>query len=352
MNTKKTTLISILSVLILLLIAGCSNKKAEEKLQENEVLNQTVPVNVTVVRQQSLSEDKTYSGSLEGIEQSNIVSKIAERIVKINKQVDSYVNQGETVIELDKTGPSSQFLQAQANFVNSEKSLKRMQALLDAGAVSQQQLDQAQTVYDIAKANFEAAKSTVVLTSPISGVITNINVNEGDWVNPGMEMATIAKIDRMIIKFFVNENEIQDLRQGDKVTVWSESKPDLKIRGTITEISKSASSDSRTFQVKAEFPNTKDRWFKPGMFVKAKATLATKKDVVVVPNESIIHIDNKEVVYIIKNGKAVEKDIKTGMTNGNFSEVMNGMNAGDSLITAGMENITANSILKITNKEE
>lgn len=352
MRTKKISLISIISVLILFLIAGCSNKQEQEKLKENEILNQTVPVNVTVVKPKSLSEDKSYSGSLEGVDQANIVAKIAERVVKIDKQVDNYVNQGETVIELDKTGPSSQFLQAQANFVNAEKNLKRMQALLDAGAISQQQLDQTQTAYDIAKANFEAAKSTVVLTSPISGIITNINVNEGDWVNPGMEMATIAKINRMIIKFFVSENEIQDLRLGDKVTVWSESKPDLKIRGTITEISKSASSDSRTFQVKAEFPNTKDWWFKPGMFVRVKATLATKKDVVAIPNESIMHMDNKELVYVIKDGKPIEKDIKTGMTDGNFSEVMNGMSKGDSLITAGMENITANSILKITKIEE
>lgn len=350
MNTKKIKLISLLSALILVLIVGCSNKQEQEKLKENEVLNQTVPVNVTVVKQKNLSEDKTYSGSLEGIEQADIVAKIAERIVEIDKKVDNYVNQGETVIELDKTGPSSQFLQAQANFENAEKNLKRMQALYDAGAISQQQLDQTQTAFDIAKANFDAAKSTVILTSPISGVITNINVNEGDWVNPGMDMATIAKINRMIIKFYVNENEIQDIHSGDKTTVWSDSKPDLKITGRVTEIAKSASSDSRTFQVKAEFPNNSDKWFKPGMFVKVNVTLSTKKDVIAIPNESILHLDNKNLVYVIKNSKPVEKEIKAGMTDGNFTEVMNGITDGDSLITAGMENLTDNSILKITDK--
>ncbi len=350
MNTKLKTITLILSVMIFTVLIGCSNKQEEEKLKENELLNQTVPINITVVEQKSISEDKIYSGSLEGIDQADIVAKIAERIVKIDKKVDDYVNKGETVIELDITGPQSQFLQAQANFVNAGKNLKRMQALLDAGAVSQQQLDQSQTVYDIAKANFEAAKSTVVLTSPISGIITNINVNEGDWVNPGMDMATIAKIDRMIIKFYINENETQDIHLGDKVKVWSESNPDVKISGTITEIAKSASSDSRTFQVKAEFPNTQNKWFKPGMFVKVNVTLATRKDVVAVPNESIMHMNDKELVYVVKNNKPVEKEIKTGMSNGNFVEVLNGVSAGDSLITAGMDNITANSILKITNK--
>jgi len=61
-------------------------------------------------------------------------------------------------------------------------------------------------------------------------------------------------------------------------------------------------------------------------------------------------MNDKELVYVVKNNKPVEKEIKTGMSNGNFVEVLNGVSAGDSLITAGMDNITANSILKITNK--
>ncbi len=341
--------ILVITASLTLFLLGCGNKQKEEMLQKNEKLNQIVPVQVVTVGKKNISDQKTYSGSIEGIEQANIVSKIAERVISINSKVDQYISKGDTIIELDKTGPSSQYLQAEANYNIAKKNLERMKNLLQAGAISQQQLDQTQTAYDVAKANYEAAKSTVFLTSPINGVLTNVNVNEGDWVNPGMLMATVAKINKMLIKFYVSETEVQDFQLGSPVIIYSEFNPDKKVKGIITEIAKSASSDSRTFQIKAEFTNTKDNFYKPGMFVKVNAVLETLNDVVVVPNESIVHADQEEYVYIIKNNKANKKDIKTGISNGDFTEVKNGINVGDTLVYVGMNNLNNGTEVSIVN---
>jgi membrane fusion protein, multidrug efflux system len=341
---------AVILALGLVFVTGCKNKQNEELLKKNEAINQSVPVQVIQVGKKSLSDVRTYSGSLEGVEQANIVAKIGERVTAINAQVDQYVKEGQVIIKLDETGPSSQYLQAKANYDNAEKNLQRMKALLSAGAISQQQLDQTQTSYDVAKANFDAAKSTVFLTAPLNGVLTNINVNEGDWVNPGMTLATVAKIDEMIIKFYVNENEIGDLKVGNKVNVYSEFNSSIKVKGTITEVSRSASSDSRSFQVKAKFVNTKDHFFKPGMFVKINTVLSTTNDVIAIPNDAIMHTGDQDYVFVVNNGKSFQKNIKEGMTDNNYTEILSGLNVGDTLVEVGMNDLSNGTKVTIANK--
>ncbi len=153
---------------------GCGKN---DKQNNNIELNEIIPVSITTAQKRDISNKRTYSGSLEGIKQSNIVAKISERIVSINAAVGQYVKAGEIVVTFDKTGPSSQYIQAKANYENLQRELDRMNALYKDGAVAKQAVDQAQTAYEVAKANYDASKNAVELVSPISGKITAINVN-------------------------------------------------------------------------------------------------------------------------------------------------------------------------------
>ena len=195
-----------------------------EKTQENSGLDRTsytdtVSVEAEKVQLRELSLLKTFSATLEGEEQANIISKIPERIMEIKVKVDDFVQAGTVLFELDKGGASSQFYQSQAVFLNAQKDFERMKNLFNEGAVSRQALDQAQTGYDVSKANFEAAKSTVEITSPLSGVVTAINVNIGDIANPAIVMATVANIYRMKAKFNAGESDIPNFYSGQPVEI-------------------------------------------------------------------------------------------------------------------------------------
>ncbi len=329
--------------LVMLLIQGCGNKSG----QQNASVEEAVPVEVTQVEKQTISESKTYSGTLEGVEQASIVSKIAERVIDIKSQVNSYVKKGQILILLDRSGATSNYLQAQANYENAKKNYERMQALYKDGAISQQQLDQTQTAYEVAKANFDASKSTVDLESPINGMVTDLNVNIGDWVTPGMQLATVANIGQMILKFYVTEGEVANLNLNDSVKIYSEFNRERAVTGRISEISRSASSDARSFQVKAKFNNTKNNWYKPGMFVNVDITLASQKNVLVVPTQAMIFENDKNIVYKIVDKKAVAVDVKVGLTNENSTEITNGLQEGDTVVTAGMNNLSDSTTVSI-----
>jgi RND family efflux transporter MFP subunit len=330
-----------ISIILFVVAAGCGKKNTDK------IKVQPEPVQVAKVEKSSIVETKTYSGTLEGIEQASIVSKIAERVTDIKVKVNNFVKNGDILIQLDRSGATSNFLQAQANFENSQKNYERMKALLSDGAISQQQLDQAKTAYDVAKANFDAAKSTVDLESPINGMVTDLNVNIGDWVTPGMQLATVANINQMILKFFVTEAEVANINLGNTVTIYSEFNKKKSVKGKITEISRSASSDARSFQVKAKFNNTKDSWYKPGMFVNVDVTLASQRNVLVVPTDAVIYTNNKNIVFKIVSKRAFQADVTIGLSNENVTEITKGLKEGETIVTAGMNNLADSTEVSI-----
>jgi len=347
----RLTILRITGIMIsILIIQSCGENIKENPTNEKTEYTDTISVESENVQLRELNLSKTFSGTLEGEEQANIIAKIAERIMTIKARVGDYVKTGDVLIELDKSGAQSQFYQAQAVFLNAQKDFERMKNLFNEGAVSRQALDQAQTGYDVAKANFDAAKSTVEITSPISGVVTAINVSIGDLANPQMPLATVANISRMKAKFNVGESDVPSFYVGQSAQIFSEMNPDVIQTGKIFQLSNSANVQSRTFEMQAIFPNTKDRWFKPGMFCRVNVDMKTKKDALVIPLAAVVKLNNSDGVYLINDDKSYYKTITTGITDGNFIEVISGLKAGDKIVTLGMNNLKDGTVVVISNK--
>lgn len=338
------------ATLLLFLVQACGEKSKENNSIDKTQYTDTISVEAQLVETKELDLTKTFSGSLEGVEQANIIAKIPERIIKINTKVGDYVKAGTVLIELDKAGASSQYFQAQAAFLNAKKNYERMENLLKVGAVSQQSFDAAQTQYDVAKANFEAATSTVEITSPISGLVTAINVNIGDLANPQMPMATVANIDRMKAKFNVGEIDVPNFYEGQPAKIYSEMNPELIQTGKIFQLSRSANMQSRTFEIQALFPNTKDRWFKPGMFCSVTVDMKLKNNTIAIPLSAIVTQNNKDGVFLINDNKVYYKNISTGLTDGKHIEVTSGLKVGDKIVTLGTNNLKNGTVVIISNK--
>lgn len=345
-NSMKWFLLS----LFMLNLSGCGSGKSRQsqsmnKTQATDV--NVVPIEIAVAEQKNISVTKTYSGTLEGEEQANIVAKISERITHIRGHIGEYVRAGQVILSLDKSGASSQYYQAEANFSNAEKNLQRMKSLYDEGAISLQALDGAQTAYDIARANFNAARSAVELTTPIAGVITALNVSVGDLATPGVVLTTIANINRMKVIFNISETDVVNLAIGQKVQVYSEARPDEKVEGGIIQLAKSADVRSRSFEIKAMFPNTSDTWFKPGLFCKVIVQIAPQKQTLVVPNIAIQSDGINNRVFVVLNGRSFQRAVQVGVTDGENTEILQGLAERDTVVTVGVTNVRDSSFVKV-----
>ncbi|NUN10279.1 MAG: efflux RND transporter periplasmic adaptor subunit [Ignavibacteriaceae bacterium] len=324
-----------LIVVSLIIFAGCGAKKTEDQPQEKSSGVDTIAVQTESVTEDVLTLRKTFIATLEGEEQANVVAKVPERIVAINARVGSPVQKGQMLIELNKSGAGSQYYQAQAAFLNAQKDLERMKSLFAEGAISQQMLDGVQTQFNIYKANFDAAKDAIELTAPISGIVTAITVNPGDLASPGMPLITIANISRMKAVVSIGEKDMADLYAGQTVKVYSELRPDFQVTGKISEISKSANVQSRSFEMKALFANSGDRWFKPGMFCNVESEKRSSAKSLVLPSTAVVLKGSETGTYVVNNGKASYRKIITGVTDGRFTEVVSGVSKGDKVVTTG-----------------
>jgi len=333
---------------LIIMNSGCGSKGESKNEEKSLTQLDTVAVKIYQASLKDVRLLKTFTGTLEGEEQANIVSKIPERITSIKVHVGESVKSGQLLIALDKSGASSQFYQAQAGFLSSEKELSRMKSLFDAGAISQQMYDGTKTAYDIAKANFDAAKNTVELTSPINGIITSITPNIGDIANPGIALIVVASINKMKVIFNANEEDIPNFAIGQNVEVYSDLRSDLIQKGKILQISKSADIQSRSFELRAIFTNSSDRWFKPGIFCRVKVEFKNKKNVLTIPNTSVTVIQNEKSIYVVNGNKASLRKVETGITDGNFTEIISGVKEGESVVTMGINDLKDGSVIHIS----
>ena len=348
-NIKSSGARHLLAVIFMISAAaffgGCKGKASTARTDDPSL--RRVPVEVAVIQRENLAVTKTYSGSLEGEEQANLVAKIPERVTGIKIQVGDRVSQGQICITLDKSGSSSQYFQAEANFSNAAKTLDRMKALFTEGAISQQALDGTQTAYDIAKANFESARNTVELSSPITGIVTAINVTVGDLANSAVALATVAKNDRMKVIFNLNESDVADLAIGQKVHVFADSRTDVMVEGTISQFFKSADTRSRSFEVRAMFPNTTDHWFRPGMYVKVKYDRAPRQNVLTAPNAAIQSTGETRRVFAIRNGRAFSSEVTPGLANDEKTEIVSGLSERDTVVVIGANDLQDSAFVSI-----
>jgi RND family efflux transporter MFP subunit len=329
-------------------VPGCGSHQNDPPQAASEQKTIVVPVEVAAVQQGALAITRMYSATLEGEEQANIVSKISERIAGVHVRVGTAVPANQLIVSLDKAGASSQFYQAEAAFRNAEKTLERMKSLYAEGAISLQTLDATQTSYDVAHANYVSARSVVELTTPIAGVVAAVNANIGDLAMPGATLVTVARINRMKAIFSLNETDVTTLAIGQRVSIASEARPDLRVQGTIVQISHSADIRSRSFEVKVLFTNTSDRWFRPGMFATIRLEISSPGAVLMVPNAAIMTDGITSRLFVVRNGRAYLRMIDVGMSDGERTAILAGLLPVDTVATVGINNLRDSSYVVIS----
>jgi multidrug efflux pump subunit AcrA (membrane-fusion protein) len=273
------------------------------------------------------------------------------------------------------------FEQAETNYLNTKSDYERIKALYEAGAASKQTLDSMEAKYKVAKSQYESAKEQLRLTeerlpkniealraqvaqaeaqveliktniknsvirAPISGMISSKQINPGEMCQAGVTLGSIVNIDKVKVVIDVPEEDINKIREGQEVTVNIDALGDKgKIKGKISIISP-ASASSRLFKVKIEMEN-KDYKLKPGMFAKVNIIRDIKENVITIPKDALVIKKHGNVVYVVKEGKAEERLVKIGVTNGDRVEITEGLKEGETVVISGQNMLAEGSAVKI-----
>lgn len=339
------------------MMTGCS-KKTGFTYSEAEAAKQDIVNSVTA------------TGTIEPVTSVDVGTQVSGVISKLYVDYNSVVKAGEVIAELDRTNLMSELSSAQASLKSAQSELdyqktnyERYKALYDKGLISANDFEQARLSYVQAQQKTQQQKESVkkaqtnlgyaTITSPIDGVVLSKEVEEGQTVASSFSTPTLFKIARdltdMRVIADVDEADIGDVKEGQRVTFTVDAFPDDTFEGQVTQVRQEATTESNvvTYEVVISAPND-DLKLKPGLTANVVILTMEAKDVLAVPSkalrftpreamlnsdETITDTDAKEKVWVKEGSNLKAVAVETGMTNGTLTQITKGLKPGTHVLT-------------------
>ena len=201
-----------------------------------------------------------------------------------------------------------------------------------------------------AKAGGELGSTRGSLTAPLAGVVLQVQAAPGELITPDRELFVVADLSRVWLQGDVYQKDIAKIRVGQNATVTVDTYPGESFTGRVTHVSDVMDPTSRTAKVRCEVVNVDGR-LKVQMFATVALPTSTPRTVIVVPSDAVQDIDGTPTVFIrVDEEHFVPKPIKTGATVGRWTEVADGLETGEHVVTRGA--LMLKSRLKLRVEEE
>lgn len=334
-HMKKSTIIIALG---LVLFSAC-NSSGNTVVEEKEL----PVVKVVEAKEEMVNQVAEYTGNIEPFVKNNISSSVAQRIEKIYVEVGSYVKKGQLLVQMENIN----YANARIQLENIKTDLSRTEALYKAGGISQQQYDQLKTQVKIAEENISNLDRNTKLLSPINGVVTARNFDNGDLA-VGQPILTVMQLQPVKIMVAVSEEFYPVVKNGTPVEITLDVYNGKKYSGKVSLVYPTIDPTTRTFQTQVSIPN-QSMEVRPGMFARAKVELGAKKRVVV-PDKAVIKQQgtNDKYVFILEGDTVKYVKIEMGRRVGTNYEIISGIEAGQKVVVAGMNSLIDNAKVKVT----
>lgn len=251
-----------------------------------------------------------------------------------------------------------------------EKNLQRAEKLIESGDVSRSFYDeqrarrdqlkeqyevalaQARQNYaavDVARTNVANAQAQLalaqknlqyaVIPAPIDGYVTERVADLGEYVSPQQKVVTIVRTNPLRIRIDIPEQAIPEVKVGQSVSITTSAWPDRNFAGRVARIAPNVSAQSRTLTVEADIENSGNA-LKPGQFATVRILQERADPAVLIPARAVVNEAGVNRVYVIKNGRAEQRLVQLGQTDGDLIEIKNGVAADEQVATSNLEQLT------------
>lgn len=370
MNKKKVIIIA--AAVIIVVAAGFSifgGKKAARKID----------FVTEKVQKGNVSNSITATGTIEPVTEVEVGTQVSGIIDKIYIDYNSVVKKGQVIAEMDRVTLMSEMQSSRATYNGAKaaydyqkKQYERNEKLHQKQLISDTDYEQSLFNYQNAKASYEQSKAALAkaernlsyatITSPIDGVVTSKDVEEGQTVASGFETPTLfniaADLTKMQVVADVDEADIADVKEGCRVTFTVDAYPDDVFEGVVKQVrlgsTNSSSSSSTTSSsttvvtyevvISADNPDLK---LKPRLTANATIYTLTHDNVLTVPTKALRFTPNKELagsrkiqdcnaehkVWTLENDAFIAHPVKTGISSGTSTEITEGIAEGTAVVT-------------------
>lgn len=358
---SKVWLLLTLVIIVALAAWAISDGKKEEQIS----------FDTATVASANIQNSITATGTIEPVTSVTVGTQVSGIVSKLYVDYNTVVKKGQIIAELDKTNLTSQLNSAKTQLAVAQSQLNyqtsnfnRYKTLFQKGLVAADEYENAQLSYKQAKEQMVSAKEEVqraqtnlgyaTITSPIDGVVLSKSVEEGQTVAASFstpELFTIAPdLTNMQVVADVDEADIGDVREGEKVSFTVDAYPDDTFEGVVKQVRQEATTTNNvvTYEVVISAPNA-DLKLKPGLTANVTIFTAERKGVLSVPSKALRFTPQKETVgkmkiidnnanaknkvWTIEHNAIVSHKVNVGMTDGTNTQILSGIPAGLKVIT-------------------
>lgn len=358
------------------------------------------PIEVTTAAAIARSLPRTVEvvGTLAGDEEVIVSAQIAGEISALNVDFGSYVQQGQIIAQIDRRDAQLKLEQAEAQMKQTmarlgmkegvkfdptntadvqqvkaqldwtKTDLDRATKLVEAGDVPRAIYDQALTQKNLAQARYQAALDAVnqqvavveqqqaainlarknlgdtVVRAPISGAVKEKTQSRGAFVPVGGKLLTLVRTNPLRLRVDIPETYASFVRVGQTITLTTEAFADRTFSGRVARIGASLNEQTRSLMVEATVANPSNQ-LRPGMFAKSQLVTNRGGAAVMIPNKAVHTVAGLNKVFVIENGKAVERLVKTGVTDGELIEITEGIKEGEQVATSNADKLQQGSVV-------
>jgi RND family efflux transporter MFP subunit len=366
---------------------GCGKDTTSARAAGGAKAQDPHPVRVVAAAVGRLPRTVTVTGTLAADEEVVAGFKVAGRVSEMAVDLGSPVRKGQVLARLDPTDfrhrvdqaeaalrqvraglglprdgsaesvdPEKTALVREARAVLEEARLNRDRTgqLSEKNLIARSEVDASQSKLLVAESRYQAALeeirnrqevlaerssglalarqqlSDAVLSAPIDGAVRERRASVGEYLAAGAPVFGLVRVHPLRLRVAVPERDAPSVRVGQAVRVLLEGDPAVHA-GRVARLSPSIQEQNRTLNVEAEVAN-QDGKLRPGSFARAEIVVEADRTAVMVPASTVVTFAGLEKVFVVKDGKAVEKRIRTGRRSGDRVEVLEGLAAGESVV--------------------
>lgn len=306
---------------------------SNESAKTTEVATEVAKPKVTtaVARMEQVEMQNTLTGNVEGFAVNNITPQQARRIKRLLVDVGDHVKAGQQVAEMD----NSAVAQAKAQYENTKAAFERADELYKFGGESKANWESSKTAYEVAKLTYENLLENTTLQTPISGVVTARNYDDGDMVG-GQPIFVVQQINPVKIMVNVSESLYSYIRKGMPVTVELDALPAKSFSGKVSRITPAIDAATRTFSVEVTVANQQEE-IKPGMFARVTMVYGQRQNIVV-PDRAVVKQlgSGDRFVYVYQADGTVDfRKVELGRRMNDRYEILGGLADGEQVVVTG-----------------
>ncbi|MDF1795828.1 MAG: efflux RND transporter periplasmic adaptor subunit [Coxiellaceae bacterium] len=329
---------------------------AEKKPSKNKTITTASLVNKPVVVQVAKAKVETLPiyvdalGSLSAVNRVTVSSETAGRVAQIFFKDGQMVGKDMPILKLDDSSARANYNVSVTTLNVNRKKYKRGKAILPIGGMSTQQVEELKAALENNDSRVKrdlAILSQQTMTAPFSGTLGAFNVQVGDYVSAGDPIVTLVSRKTLLVDFNVSQAKLPHLQMSQLVRITVDAYPKKVFYGTVNFISPTVSKTTRAVQVQALVQN-KSNELSPGMFCHVQQQIGVNKNALVVP-EVAVNADIKGYyVYKLVGKKAVKAYVTPGTSQKGMVQISQGLNAGDTVVTAGQQKLQDGSTVIIS----